>query len=191
MSNETIKSYFLSLSKNLWDMAIVILIAAAIVFPIRKFIFQPFIVSGSSMEPTYYTGDYLIIDELSYRFNEPAREDVIVFSYPQNPEQKFIKRIIGLPGETVEIKGGKVFIEQGDKRFELQELYLPSSILTIDERRMTLNQGEYFVMGDNRMASYDSRKWGSLPKDKIIGKVLIKVFSPKKIFGANLSGLIK
>ena len=185
MSNETIKSYFLSLSKNLWDMAIVILIAAAIVFPIRKFIFQPFIVSGSSMEPTYYTGDYLIIDELSYRFNEPAREDVIVFSYPQNPEQKFIKRIIGLPGETVEIKGGKVFIEQGDKRFELQELYLPSSILTIDERRMTLNQGEYFVMGDNRMASYDSRKWGSLPKD------IIKVFSPKKIFGANLSGLIK
>ncbi len=191
MANEQVKSYLSSIWKNIWDMTVVILIAAAIVFPIRKFIFQPFIVSGSSMEPTYYTGDYLIIDELGYRFSEPNRGDVIVFSYPQNPEQKFIKRIIGLPGETIEIKGGKVFVQQKEKNFELQELYLPPSSMTIEEKRLSLGSEEYFVMGDNRMASYDSRKWGALPKDKIIGRVLIKVFSPKKIFGADLSALIK
>jgi signal peptidase I len=187
MEKEQIKSQLLSFTKNVWDFLIVILIAAAIVFPIRKFVFQPFIVSGSSMEPTYYTGDYLIIDELSYRFNQPTRGDIIVFSYPHDVTQKYIKRIIGLPGETVDITNGKVFIEQGDKKFELQEVYLPSNVITNKDRTLALKADEYFVMGDNRMASSDSRIWGPVPTDKIIGRVLVTVFSPKKIFSANLS----
>lgn len=187
MEKELIKSHLLSFTKNVWDFLIVIVIAAAIVFPIRKYVFQPFIVSGSSMEPTYYTGDYLIIDELGYRFNQPQRGDIIVFSYPNDPAQKYIKRIIGLPGEVVDVNNGKVFIEQNDKKFELQEVYLPSSTITNHNTTLSLKNGEYFVMGDNRMASSDSRSWGAVPEDKIIGKVLVTVFSPKKIFSMNLS----
>lgn len=187
MEKELIKSQLLSFTKNLWDFLIVIIIAAVIVFPIRKYIFQPFIVSGSSMEPTFYTGDYLIIDELSYKLNNPQRGDIIVFSYPNDPSQKYIKRIIGLPGETVDVNNGKVFIEQNDKKFELQEVYLPSNIITNHNTTLLLKEGEYFVMGDNRMASSDSRSWGAVPQDKIIGKVLVTIFSPKKVFSINLS----
>ncbi len=132
------------------------------------------------MEPNFSDGDYLIIDEITYRFKAPERGEVIVFRYPNDPSQRYIKRIIGLPGETVEIEGGKVKIYNGEEKGSvLQELaYLPDSILTVGNVKETLNENEYFVLGDNRMASADSRGWGLLPRENIIGKALIRAWPP-------------
>jgi len=156
----------------------VVVVALLIVIPIRYFLFQPFIVKGQSMEPNFENGDYLIVDEISYRFRDPQRGEVVVFKYPQNPSQRYIKRIIGLPGETIEIKEGKVIIYQKDgKSFILDESsYLPPWAETLGDLSVTLNENEYFVLGDNRLASYDSRRWGVLPKKDIIGRVFIRAW---------------
>lgn len=156
-----------------WEITKVVVIALVIVVPIRYFIFQPFLVKGQSMEPNFETGDYLIIDEISYRFRDPQRGEVVVFKYPQNPSQRYIKRIIGLPGETIEIKDGKVFID--NKELD-EKSYLPISSQTPGNMLITLGENEYFVLGDNRLASYDSRRWGSLPKKDIIGRVFIRAW---------------
>ncbi len=180
------------ITKQLREILEVAIIAAVIVLPIRMFIFQPFIVSGASMEPTFHTGDYLIVDELSYRFNEPQRGDVVVFEYPNDPSQKFIKRIIGLPGETIEVSEGKVFLIQDSEKIQIQEdSYLDKKTLTPYDKKMTLNSNQYFVMGDNRVASYDSRRWGALPKDLIIGKSIIKIFSLPKALTPSINILSK
>jgi signal peptidase I len=158
------------------------LVAFLIVVPVRFFIAQPFIVSGASMENTFHTGEYLIIDQLTYRFEDPQRGDIIVFRYPQDPSKFFIKRIIALPGDTIDIKGNKVTIETGTEKKELtlDEPYIKSMAqsTTLHE---TLGDREYFVMGDNRDASSDSRIWGVLPKDKIIGRALVRLFPLDKI----------
>lgn len=161
--------------KFIWEMAKIILIALAIVVPIRYFLFQPFFIRGISMEPNFENGDYLIIDEISYRFREPVRGEVIVFKYPQNPSQKFIKRIIGLPGETVEVKDGNVSIynEEGSKVLD-ESSYLISE--TTGSIRTTLKDDEYFVMGDNRDFSFDSRRFGILPKKEIIGRAILRAW---------------
>lgn len=175
--------------KEIFEVAI---IAAVIVLPIRMFIFQPFIVSGASMEPTFYTGDYLIIDEISYRFNEPQRGDVIVFEYPNDPSQKFIKRIIGLPGETIEVVDGKVYLIKDSEKIQIQEdAYLGKGAETPYDKKMTLNDSQYFVMGDNRIASYDSRRWGALPEDLIIGKAAFKIFSLPKALTPSVENILK
>jgi signal peptidase I len=152
-----------------------VLIAAAIVFPIRLFIAQPFIVSGASMEPTFQHGQYLIVDELSYRFQEPSRGDVIIFKYPKNPKEFFIKRIIGLPEESVSISGNTITITHQDgTEMVLEEPYVVNrgnGSTDIYE----LQGDEYFVMGDNRPESSDSRVWGPLPRDHIIGRALIRL----------------
>ena len=150
----------------------IIILAAVIVVPIRYFIFQPFFVQGISMEPNFTTGDYLIIDEITYRFREPQRGEVIVFRYPKNPTQHYIKRIIGLPGETVEIKDGQIIIENQilDESVYLDEVNVSGSIET------TLADDQYFVLGDNRDFSSDSRRWGELPEDNIIGKVFLRAW---------------
>ena len=146
------------------------LIAILIVAPIRIFIAQPFIVSGASMEPTFHSSEYLIVDQLSYRFEEPHRGEVIIFKYPKNPSTFFIKRIIGLPGETVEMRNGKVFIknEMILDGFPIEEPYLKEE--TSDTFTTTLGEEEYFVLGDNRKHSSDSRVWGPLEKKFIVGK---------------------
>jgi signal peptidase I len=163
-----------------WEIAKIVLIAMAIVVPIRYFLFQPFFVKGQSMEPNYENGDYLIIDELSYRLRNPERGEVIVFRYPGDTTQRYIKRIIGLPGETVEIKNGQVTIYKTDSTTEtLNELsYLDSNIKTLafGSERTALGTGEYFVLGDNRLVSSDSRRWGIVPKDNIIGKVYLRAW---------------
>src|SRR3989344_1049310 len=137
-----------------WDFVKIIIIAAIIVLPIRYFLFQPFIVKGDSMVPNFHSGDYLIIDEISYRFGEPKRGDVVVLKYPPDPAQKFIKRIIGLPGETVTIGNGTVSVTSNGKEVSLDEAYLPDSLKTAGNVRVTLKEDEYFVMGDNRDFSY-------------------------------------
>jgi len=159
-----------------WEVLKIVVVAALIVVPIRYFLFQPFSVRGQSMEPNFESGDYLIVDEISYRFRAPERGEVIVFKYPQNPSQRFIKRIIGLPGETVEIKDGKVmFYKEGIPQVLDESGYL-FSFETPGDIRVTLSENEYFVLGDNRAFSFDSRKFGLLPREKIIGRVLLRAW---------------
>ncbi len=149
------------------------LITLIIIVPIRTFIAQPFIVSGESMVPTFEDGEYLIIDELSYYFETPKRGEVVVFHYPKDPSKYFIKRVIGLPGETVKIEKEKITITDGDKTIELAEPYIKNS--GFNNLAVTLNDQEYFVMGDNRPASSDSRIWGPVSEDLIKGRVLFRL----------------
>ena len=155
----------------------IFIIALAIVIPIRYFLFQPFVVKGQSMEPNFHSGDYLIIDELSYRFRDPSRGEIIVFRSPVDPSSCYIKRIIGLPGETVEIKDGvvKIYTEQGVIVLN-EKSYLPEDIKTPGNIKISLEKDQYFVLGDNRTRSYDSRKFGPLPKENIIGRVYLRAW---------------
>src|SRR3990172_2097128 len=162
----------------LWEVFKIVVLALLIVIPIRYFVFQPFFVKGQSMEPNFENGDYLIIDEISYRVREPHRGEVIVFKYPQNTSQRYIKRIIGLPNETVEIKEGYIqIIKQGQTKEILDESkYLPNYIQTAGDLTVTLGDNEYFVLGDNRPISSDSRRWGILPEPDIIGRVFVRAW---------------
>lgn len=153
------------------------IIALIIVVPVRMFIAQPFIVSGASMEDTFHSGEYLIVDQLSYYFEEPERGDVVIFRYPRDPSKFFIKRLIGVPGDTLTIEGNIVTItnETHPDGMVLEEPYVaemqPNTHLS-----ETLRENEYFVMGDNRNASSDSRMWGILTRDKIIGRAFLRLF---------------
>lgn len=156
-------------------------IALLIVVPIRYFIAQPFIVSGASMENTFHSGEYLIIDQVSYRFDDPQRGDVIVFHYPKDPSKFFIKRVIGVPGDSIDIQGNIVTIIQKDGTKEvLDEPYI-KTMAENTSLTETLGEREYFVMGDNRDASSDSRVWGVLSKEKIVGKALLRLFPFSKV----------
>ncbi|MCI0566113.1 signal peptidase I [bacterium] len=159
----------------IWETIKFAVVAALIVIPVRTLIAQPFIVSGDSMKPTFESADYLIVDQISYRFIEPERGDVIVFRYPRDPGTFFIKRIVGLPNETIEVREGKVFITENETSIhEITEPYIQYQ--SSDSSKMTLGEGEYFVMGDNRSASSDSRVWGPLPKKNITGRALLRLF---------------
>ncbi|RJQ30750.1 signal peptidase I [Candidatus Parcubacteria bacterium] len=125
-----------------------VFIVAIIVIPIRLWIAQPFLVNGASMEPTYSSGDYLIVDELSYHVRDPKKEEVIIFRYPKDPSTFFIKRIVGLPNEEITVEG----------------------------RKIKLKEDEYFVLGDNRDQSSDSRIWGPVPKELIVGRSFIRLW---------------
>lgn len=164
----------------IWEIVQIVVIASVIVLPIRYFLFQPFIVKGESMSPNFKPGDYLIVDEISYRLSDPQRGSVIVFKYPKDTTQKFIKRIIGLPNETVEIKDGKITIYK-ENSFVLNEEYLPDDLKTDGNTNIILGPDEYFVLGDNRSYSYDSRIWGTVLKKHIIGKAYLRIFPIKSL----------
>lgn len=157
------------------------LIALIIVLPIRWFVAQPFIVSGASMEDTFHNNEYLIVDQVSYRFEEPQRGDVIIFKYPRDHTKYFIKRVIGLPGETVTTEGNKVTIKNDEypDGLTLEEPYAQSGNGLIDQT-LTLGKDEYFVMGDNRDHSSDSRTWGVLKKEEIVGRALLRLLPPQR-----------
>lgn len=170
----------------------------------RFYIFQPFSIKGSSMEPDFHDGEYMIVNELSYHFTSPKRGDVVIFKHPepvctefietnyfnriffQGPCSNYIKRVIGLPGETITIKDGKVFIknDENSSGFELPEPYLPSNMQTMGNQTRELKNDEYYVLGDNRApnASSDSREWGPLPRNHIVGKGFI-ILLPFDQFG--------
>lgn len=169
---------FLTEGKDLLlEIVRIVILASLIVIPIRYFIFQPFFVQGISMEPNFHNGDYLIVDEITYRFREPQRGEVIVFRYPKNPSQRYIKRIVGLPGETVEIKDSQVVVVDEDGKEVLNEsTYLPPDTLTSGNIRVSLSKDEYFVLGDNREYSSDSRRWGVLPRKHIVGRVYLRAW---------------
>ena len=167
-----------------WEILKIVIISLAIIIPIRYFLIQPFFVKGASMEPSYLDGDYLIIDEISYRFEKPERGDVVIFRYPLDSSQFFIKRIIGLPGETVEIKDGKVFIynqEVPDKKITLDESAYLDDVYTQGNLEITLKADEYFVLGDNRRASSDSRKWGAVPRKNILGQTWLRAWPVSRL----------
>lgn len=163
------------------DIITVVLLVAFVVIPIRTFIAQPFVVYGESMSPTFENGDYLIVDQVSYKFKEPQRLDVIIFKYPNDTSKFFIKRIIGLPNETVEIFGSDVFIKNSENpdSFKLNETYIQNS--GNNNLVRTLGANEYFVMGDNRPASSDSRMWGNLDKKFIVGKTFLQLLPITRI----------
>lgn len=153
----------------------IVIISAAIIIPIRYFLIQPFYVKGASMEPNFYDHEYLIIDELSYRFREPDRGEIVVFRYPRDPRQFFIKRVVGLPGETIEITDGRVII--------YNNFYPNGTVITEDyiftestngKIKTTLGADEYFLLGDNRDESMDSRSFGPVTKDALIGRVWVR-----------------
>lgn len=167
----------------IWETAKLIIISLAIIIPIRYYLVQPFFVKGASMEMNFHDGDYLLIDEITYRFDEPRRGDVIVFRYPDDPSQFYIKRIIGLPGETIEVKNGQVKIYNSSSKtgFILDEYYLSPSQETRGNVTEILESNEYFVMGDNRLQSSDSRRWGPVSQNLITGRALIRLWPLTKI----------
>lgn len=164
----------------------VVLISLAIIVPVRYFLIQPFYVKGASMEPNFFDHEYLIINEISYRFNEPERGEIVVFKYPRDPSQYFIKRIIGLPNETLEIKDGEITVFNSDNRegLRLEENYLEEGVITFGDRTISLGVDEYFIMGDNRLASFDSRSFGPIKRESIVGKVWVRgwPFNKLKVF---------
>lgn len=168
-----VKRFFASV----WETSEVVIIALVTVFIIRTFIAQPFLVSGASMEATFHNGNYLLIDEVTYYFREPLRGEVVVFKYHSDAEEYFIKRIIGLPGETLTIADSTITISQpGKDDISLNEPYIKEAMRTFGERRVTLGEGEYFVMGDNRANSFDSRNWGPLKEQDIVGIARLRLF---------------
>lgn len=161
----------------LWETTKVIIIALLIVIPVRYFLFQPFVVSGESMKPTYNNGDYLIVESISYKIRDPLRGEVIVFYYPENPSFRHIKRIIGMPNEKIIIDNNRIEItDLNEDSIILNESDYLSFFESDEREEFLLEDDEYFVMGDNRSASFDSRKWGSLPRDHIIGRTAVRVF---------------
>ncbi len=157
------------------DMIQFLIIVLVVVLPIRLFIAQPFIVNGESMDPTFHSGEYLIVDQVTYAFEDPTRGSVIVFRFPEDASKFFIKRIIGLPGETVRIEGGRVsiFNTEYPDGLVLDEPYVTH--MSQSDDFLKLGSHEYFVLGDNRPQSSDSRVWGPLDEQHIVGRPLVRL----------------
>lgn len=170
--------------RDIYEIFKFILIVALIVVPIRFFVAQPFIVQGSSMSPTFENGNYLIIDEISYKMRPPKRGEAIVFKYPLDSSKFFIKRIVGLPGENIRIENNKIFIKSGEgAEKELEENYAGRRETTMarEKNQWLLNDSEYFVLGDNRANSSDSRYFGLLDKKFITGRAWLRLWPLNEI----------
>lgn len=162
--------------ESIWDIVKFIALALIIVIPIRMFIAQPFLVKGRSMDPTLHQSDYLIVDELSYHLRTPKRGEVIVFRFPGDPKEHFVKRVIGIPGDTLQIVNGQVtVITKEGKKLELNEPYVVNhSYESLED--IIVPDGNLFVMGDNRAESYDSRMWKFLPIKMATGRALVRLY---------------
>ncbi len=176
-----------TLKQSILELVRFAVIALLIVVPIRLFIIEPFVVSGSSMFPTFENADYLIVDKFSYEIGNPKRDDVVVFKYPNDTTKYFIKRVIGLPGDTVDISGSEITITNGTHKngFILEEPYVKN--MSDDQAHFVLKENEYFVMGDNRTASSDSRYWGPVERDLFVGRAFLRLmpFNNIDIFPGN------
>lgn len=201
-TNDVVAEESYGVGRFVWEIVKICILATVIIIPIRLFLFQPFFVQGASMEPNFKDGQYLIIGELGYKetnvsisghrlfsvepFKSLHRQEVAVFHPPttSKADQFFIKRVIGLPGETVEIKNSHITIRNSahPDGFVLDEsVYLDDSVPTFSANgparfSVTLKEDEYFVMGDNRLYSYDSRMFGPVKKSEIIGRVLLRAW---------------
>lgn len=164
----------------------IVLLAGATVFIVRHFIFKPFYVKGQSMEPTFFEQEYLIIDQMSYRFREPNRGEIIVFRPPTGVKDFYLKRIIGLPGERVRIEENTVIVCNTECHVVEENTYLGKSVHTEGAVSMTLGPDQYFVMGDNREHSFDSRKFGAITKKDIVGKIWFRGYPLERIGGFDV-----
>ena len=167
--------------QSFWELVRFALVALIVVVPIRVFVVEPFVVSGSSMVPTFKDSDYLIVDKLSYKLNDPKRDDIVIFRYPNDQKKFFIKRIIGLPEETVDITGRIVTITNREHKdgFVLDEPYVKN--ISNNITHLELKSGEYFVMGDNRSGSSDSRYWGPVSRNLLVGKAFLRLLPINEI----------
>lgn len=170
----------------LWEAVEAIVFAAAVFVVCYLFLFQPNQVSGNSMYSTFYDKEYILTDKITYRLGEPKRGDVVVFKSPKNPDVDFIKRIIGLPGETVALTNGRVYInnEALPESYLSDKIFTPGSYFLREGGSVVVPDGQYFVMGDNRTGSSDSREWGPMKKEEIIGRVFFRYF-PFDRFGLD------
>jgi signal peptidase I len=162
-------------SPSFFREAVETILIAVVIFLLLQIVVRNFRIIGDSMLPNFHNGEMILVDRVTYRFSEPKRGDVVVFHYPRAPQEDFIKRVIGLPGETVEISNGVVTINQDP----LPEPYVDGqATLFYRPVKVTLSPDEYFVMGDNRNYSSDSRTWGPLPREHIVGRALVCYWPP-------------
>lgn len=182
--SEWVPGFMKSAGLFFWEVAKILIIAYAIIKPIHAFVIQPFYVKGASMEPTFRNNEYLIIDELSYRFHEPRRGDVVVLHNPFQHDEYLIKRIIGLPGERIVISQGQVTIYSTAHPQGVllnQSKFLAASVFTSGELDTTLSSQQYFVLGDNRPASLDSRSFGPVNRKHIVGRTMLRAWPVTRI----------
>lgn len=173
-----------------------IALAFIIFILIDTFVMQPHVVKGNSMLPNFHTQERIFTESVSYRFNPPKRGDVIVFKYPYAPENEYIKRIIGLPGEEIRLNDGQVtiFNVQNPQGLQLKEPYLGNGAVTLGKKFLADNttfkipMDTYFVLGDNRGESSDSREWGTVPKNNLVGRVFLRYWPPSAVSIINGSG---
>ncbi len=166
-----------------------IVLSFAIFVVVYVFITQPHKVKGDSMLPNFHTSEYLLTDKVTYRFRPPGRGDVVVFRYPLAPQYDYIKRIIGLPEEEIEIRNGrvKIYNQNNKEGFVLPEPYLKPGTLTLphpsipDGVRTKIPEKHFVVMGDNRQQSSDSREWGPIALENIIGRVWLRYWPPQAL----------
>lgn len=153
-------------------------IAVLVVFVCRQYVFNPYGISGTSMVPSFHNGDYVFVDQLSYRMRPAKRGEVIVFHGPASNGEDLLKRIIGLPGERIVVSDAKVtiFNAENPDGMVLDEKYLDPATVTTGTADVTLKDNQYFVMGDNRSVSFDSRSWGALDSERIVGKVAMRIW---------------
>lgn len=181
------KGFFGNLKDHVIDLIQTLVVFGAIFTVIYLFVAQPHKVSGNSMLPTLRSGDYILTDKLSYRFGSPKQREIIVLKNPRDESQDFIKRIIALPGDTVKIEGGQVLVN--DKT--LTETYLPNDFKTRsgaflgEGQTVKAGSNQYFVLGDNRNHSSDSREWGGVTREEIVGRAFFRYWPPQSF------GLIK
>ncbi|MFA6918944.1 MAG: signal peptidase I [Patescibacteria group bacterium] len=179
-----------SVGEFIFELVKIVVISFVIILAVRFFLMEPFYVKGASMEPNFYDHQYLVIEKLSYRFDAPKRGDVVVFRYPADPKQFFIKRVIGLPGEHIRVEAGGVYLAGKDSDLLIPESYIPTTTKTELPLKgygdVTLGSDEYFLLGDNRTESLDSRVFGPVKKDFLIGRTWIRgwPFNQIKVFGS-------
>ena len=164
-----------SLWKELWEYVKMILFVVIVVLVVDNFLLINAVIPSESMENTIMTGDRIFGNRLAYLFDDPERFDSVIFKYPDDESQRFIKRVIGLPGETVEIREGKVYINGSDT--PLDDSFTPETPVG-NFGPYTVPEGCYFMLGDNRNNSRDSRMWDNpyVKKEKILGKAVLRYF---------------
>lgn len=162
-----------------------LLIAAVLAILIRTFIFGPYKIPTSSMEPTFMPEDKIFVDKLSYRFHEPLRGDIIVFKYPRDRKKDFVKRLAGLPGDTLEIRKGVLIVNgkpMTDPPFGQHTYYnVEDWEFAKTGQVISVPEGHFFALGDNSAHSADSRQWGFVPKKNMIGKAFMIWWPPQRI----------
>lgn len=160
--------------KDFWQ---AVVIAFLLAVGIRFFLFEPFVIPSGSMEPTLQPGDRIIVEKVSYRFREPWRGEIVVFKYPLDPDLTYVKRLIALGNERIEINGNHLYINAQ----RLDEPYLSPGTYTKDFGPEKVPPGHFFVMGDNRSDSCDSRFWGPFPRENLVGRAVLIFWPPHRI----------